>query len=391
MDKLRMLRLPAIILLVTAAAPLFAQPSPPPPGAPKPQRVYPPPKDAASNPQKPGTPAPLPAAAANTTIEIDLVMTDATQSLQSQTWGRVFDKIGQRVRVKTAGIEEDPKISETNRGPLRTVKLVGRIDRRGTLTFPGKSFTSGDEKALKEWLDELQVFGAQGNPTGQARWGLNTEQFQTLFTSLAEEVTTDVKGQPLVDVARSLGFGIDVPLRIHDTVADRWNPALTVTQDVRGLSRGSALAVLLNDHGLCIRPVRTPGGSVDLVVRSRDQTPDPWPVGWEPKPNVQRSDYAPELFAFRPIGFLDRPVSATIEEARTQTGCPIVIDTPALARKEIDLEKRTFGLPQKKTAWILVLQSALLGTNLVHQIRVDEAGRGFIFITPFESRAANTR
>ena len=93
------------------------------------------------------------------------------------------------------------------------------------------------------------------------------------------------------------------------------------------------------------------------------QTPDAWPLGWEPRPNVPRDDYAPTLFAFVPIGFLDRPVTETLVEAREQTGCAIVVDTPRLEKKEVDLAKRIYGVPEKKTAWVLILQSALTGTG----------------------------
>ena len=383
-------RLLLLIFAVAAASPASAQPPVQPPNAPKPQRIFPPPKEPAAPPSRPGQQPPKAAEASNTTLQIDLVMTEATQALQSQTWGRVFDRLGQRVRIKTGGIEEDPRISETIRGPLRTVLVVGTIDRRGTLSFPGRTFNAGDEKSLGEWLDELKVYGAQGNPAGKPRWGLNTEQFKQVFELLAENVETDLKGQPLIDAARSLGFGIEVPLRIHDSVGAKWKSEtapLTVLQDVRGLSRGSALAVLLNDHGLCFRPVRTPAGPIELVVTDKAQTPDGWPMGWEPRPDVQRSEYAPALFEFGPVGFLERPVTETFEEARMQTGTAIVLDLPALMQKEVDLTQKTYGVPQKKTAWILVLQNALTGTNLRPHIRIDEAGRGFIVVGLFDSKS----
>jgi hypothetical protein len=380
-----------VIAAALAARPVQAQSPTLPPNLPKPQRVYPPPKAPASETRVGEKPA-RPAEPSNTTLQIDLFASDPTQALQSQTWGRVFDQLGHRVRIRTGGAEDETKLSESNRGPLRTVLLVGKIDRRGTLTFPGKKFEPGDDKALKEWLDELQSYGAQGSPVGQPRWGLNADQFKDLFASLSEAVKTDVTGLPLVDVVRSFGFGIDVPLRIHDSVADRWKsaqPALAALQDVRGLTRGSALAVLLNDHGLCFRPLRTPSGAIDLVVLDKTQTPDAWPLGWEPRPDVSRNEYAPALFAFGPIGFLDRPVTETLADAREQTGCAFVVDTPGLLKKEINLSKRIYGVPQKKTAWVLVLQSALTGTGLLPHIRIDEAGRGFILVAPFESKSVS--
>jgi hypothetical protein len=382
----------AALVVAFVAGPVCAQSPVVPPNLPKPQRVYPPPTTPAVPDSRPGEKPSKPAEPTNTTIHIDLFSSDPTQALQSQTWGRVFDTLGHRVRIRTGGAEDEPQISESNRGPLRTVTLVGKIDRRGTVTFPGRTFNPGDDKALKEWLEELQSYGAQGSPIGKPRWGLNADQFQGLFTSLSEVVETDVTGLPLPDVVRSFGFGIDIPLRIHDSVADRWKSTasgLVALQDVRKLTRGSALAVLLNDHGLCFRPLRTPSGAIDLVVLDKAQTADPWPLGWEPRPNVPRNEYAPALFAFGPIGFLDRPVTETLADAREQTGCAMVVDTPGLLKKEVDLSKKIYGVPQKKTAWVLILQSALTGTGLLPHIRIDEAGRGFVLVAPFESKSVS--
>lgn len=356
----------------------------------QPQRVYPPSKSPGPSDPRPRTSAPAATEPRSTTVQIDLLMSDATQALESQRWGRVFDAIGHRVRVRTEGIDDKPGVTETKRGTLRTVTVVARIDRRGTLTLPGKTFQASDEKAIKEWLETLEAYGAQGSPAGQPRWGLSTAQFQELFRSLGKDVEQDVKGLPLIDAARSLGFTTEIPLRIHDAAAVQWNamnPQLLAMQDVKGLSRGSAFAILLNDHGLCIRPLRTPSGAIELVVHSRVDTTDPWPLGWEPRPDVPRSDYAPGLFNIIPIGFLNRPVLETLDDARTQTDCAIAVDLAGAARKEVDLSKKFYGLPQKKTAWTLVLNSALTGTGLVPHIRVDEAGRGFIYVAPFDSRS----
>ncbi len=367
-----------------------AQSPGPPSRPPAPQRVYPPPKaDTAVDPRPKEALREL-LEPRSTTLEIDLLQSEGAQPLESQQWGRIFDSIGRRVRVKAAAAEDQLDLTEVKRGSIRTVRLTGRIDRRGTLVFPGKTFRIGDDKALKEWLDELEAYGAQGSPVGKARWGLNTQQFQDLFKSLGTEVTIDVKGKALVDVVREFGLSKDGAVRIDPTIEAMWNatdPPLVAKQDVQGISRGSALAILLNDHDLCFRPLRTPAGAIDLVVLDRARTPDPWPPGWEPRPEVQRSDYAPGLFQFGLIGFLDQPLPEVFAECTRQSGCPIVLDLPGLARKEVDLSKKTFGLPQKKTAWFLVLQSALTGTQQVAHFRVDETGRGFLFVGPYESRS----
>ncbi|MBX3443382.1 MAG: hypothetical protein KF774_13335 [Planctomyces sp.] len=352
-----------------------------------------PPRAAAADTRPPrpdGSPAATPPAAPRATVlEVDLLMNDVGVGLDSQTWGRVFDQLGQTVRVRTPEVGEEPSVSETVRGTLRTVKIVGRIDRRGTLSFPGKSFRSDDARALREWLHEHEVYGALGSPEGQPRWGLTVEQFDDLMQRLAAPIEQDVLNRPLPEVAEAIGLGTEVPLRIHTSAQDAWSgdgSPPVATHEVRGLARGAGFSLLLANQGLCMRPLRTPAGAIELVVQPRADVAEPWPVGWELNTQVQRSDIVPELFEFRKIGFLDRPIEDTLAAAQEETGVVIALDHWKMAQKPIDLSDRRYGVSQKSSPWILIVNSALARTGLQAQFRLDEAGKGFLWITVFEPK-----
>jgi hypothetical protein len=137
-----------------------------------------------------------------------------------------------------------------------------------------------------------------------------------------------------------------------------------------------------------MRPQRTPKGTVELVVQLRSEIDDPWPVGWEPKDDVPRSEVVPELFRFRPIGFLSRPMLETLDAAEAETGVVIVVDFWKAKECEINLAEHRYGLPRAKTAWVLVIRSAMGKSQMQPRFRADELGAGFLWVTPLETRAA---
>src|SRR5690349_15190722 len=88
-------------LAVIAAVPLRGAPPTVPPNVPQPQRVYPPPQSPDAGKPRAGEGARRRAEPTNTTLQIDLFASDPTQALQSQNWGRVFDSLGHRIRIRT--------------------------------------------------------------------------------------------------------------------------------------------------------------------------------------------------------------------------------------------------------------------------------------------------
>jgi hypothetical protein len=330
----------------------------------------------------------------STIVQIEIIGTDATIGLESQNWGKTFETLGHSARIRTAEPGETPSVSESTRGTLRTVRVIGELNRKGSVTFPGKSFARSQERELKEWLDELESYGAQGSPSGQAHWGLNATQAEELLRTLSPPIESDCTGRPLTEIAAELGFGTEIPLRAHTSAQDAWTPkdtALIAMQEVKGLSRGSGFAALLADHGLCMRPIRTPQGKIELVIQRRQDVTDPWPVGWDPGTDIPRSQLMPTAFALKPIGFLDRPIAETIEEARIQTDSVIVVDHWNSTKSGIDLQKSRYEFSRKRTAWILVLKAAIGPTGMIANFRLDEAGKAFLMLAPFEQAPIKQR
>ena len=126
----------------------------------------------------------------NTRVTIEVFTGQEGTGLQAQQWESVFDRAGLLVRIHSPFPGDKISIKEKQLGKLREVYVVGKLERDGSLVFPGHKFAKSDSTAFEEWLRELKTYGAQGNPTGKAFWGLSQEQFEAMSGALTTPVRT---------------------------------------------------------------------------------------------------------------------------------------------------------------------------------------------------------
>ena len=248
-------------------------------------------------------------------------------------------------------------MKENVRGTLRWVIATGELDGRGTLKFPDRSFTLRQTTELKEWTDELKLYGAQGAPEGKPLWGLTYDQFNKVFESLSLPVANKIQGLSLEDALRQLQLPADMPIRYHSTAIKHLSATTKsgpVRSSVQGVSGGSALATVLANYGLGYRPLRTPAGSMELVVEPLADLKQPWPIGWEPDKEASRGKMAPGLFKMVPVGFDNVPLSSILDAVSEVATIPVVVNHYSAAEKGIDIEKTLVSYPQKRAAYMMV-------------------------------------
>jgi len=62
-------------------------------------------------------------------------------------------------------------------------------------------------------------------------------------------------------------------------------------------------------------------------------------------------------------------------------GLVYLIDHPALARFGIEMDKAAVNIPQTKTTYSQIIKRSLFQARLRGEIRCDEAGKPFLWIT----------
>ncbi len=332
--------------------------------------------------------------AVSTILEFE-ILTSQQANPAAQQWGKVFEKLGHKVSIRSGNEESRPSVVERPRGSLRFVTATALLNRQGGLSFGRKTFAMSETDKLAEWMEELLAYGAQGSPEGEPLWGLNRAQFEELYALLSKPLPVSTAGMEIGQLIDTLRSDHQIPIRLHTTMESKLDAAqgLTVlTSILEGFTTGTGLAAALNEQDAGFRPTRTPAGKVELEVRPLDQLKDPWPIGWEPKEETPRHLITPAIFKTNPIIELeDAPLGDVLVAIAAETKTPIVIDEPRCRAKNVDVRTKTISYPLKKhTAWVMVISSSVRKVGLDYQIRQDEAGRGFVLVTPFVPKAAET-
>jgi hypothetical protein len=340
-------------------------------------------------PRLPNAPPANPEGAAlKTVVEVDILSLELQGDPSSQKWGKVFEDMGLSVRIRN-GRDGKPGVTEKVRGSLRYVNASGVLNREGGLSFGKVTFRLSEGEKIKEWLEELKTYGAQGTPDGKPLWGLNRLQFEVVNAQMTKPLTIQTQGQSLTTLVKSLQADAKLPVRLHTATADWLLDAAhdrPITGDVSGFSTGTGLAVALNEIGTGLRPIRTPDGKIEYEILPLDQLKDPWPLGWEPHAETPRNLITPELFQMGVVGFDQSPLGDVLAAIQTESKTPIVIDMRRCLAKKIDVHKVLVSSPTKRTAWALVVSQCVRQAGLYNSYRQDEAGKGFVLVAPFEPK-----
>jgi hypothetical protein len=326
-----------------------------------------------------------PATNVKTLVEITVLLPRLGAAVEAQRWARIFSDLGVEAKFHSPLGTEELGVEEKLRGTFRTVKVTGQLADDGRLQLGGSVYTNDNLRPLKEWLATLTTYGAQGSPQGQPLWGLNEAQFTSIYEALSQPVEKELEGLTLADALRELPLPAQYPVRNLNS-ADQWlathKPA-PIENRVQGLSCGTALATILSETGLGFYPSRTPDGRIELQVEPRTPGKQVWPVGWDLPEGVDHGMLVPVLHKFLEIGFDDAALQDVLDAAAAAIEVPILIDYEATRAANVDLAKQTVSYAPKRTTWALMLNSIIRKANLIKEIRMDEAGKAFLFVAPF--------
>ncbi len=330
-----------------------------------------------------------------TELSVDLLLPRRQSNpLAGQKWASIFKDLGVYIRVRQRQANDTVGVEQFVYGTVRRVKVTGQIDRSGNIVLPDKTFRINDTEKLKEWIRELQLYGAQGAPQGQPLWGLKKAEFKKLYEKLAETVDHNTSGLSLTESIRLLDLPEEYPLkfsaatRSHLSTLERQQKLFPLKHDLRNFAKGTALAMILRGYSLSFSPRRLPDESIELNIEPYDEADNSWPIGWDPAPlGLKRLTLAGKMYRSTIIEIHDLPISQLIPKVQHETELDLYIDPLAISSASLNLDKLIVNFPRKRTSWSLCLRTVLAQVKLVQQLRVDENNRPFIWVTLFNSKA----
>jgi hypothetical protein len=326
-----------------------------------------------------------------TEVSFELISDRKSPRLAAQRWGATFQRLGVNARIRPSRGTEKLDIKETKRGTLRFVTVVGEIDSNGSLVFPGRRFGLADAAKLGDWILELKTYGAQGKADGKPGFGLSNAQFGQVFSVLGTPTKGNWEDLNFPTAIKQLEVPRSMPLRFSASAQQYLKthpPTWKTPESMSGFSKGTALAIVLNNAGLGFKPGRTPEGNLELLAIPLSEDKAIWPIGW---PLTKGPiNVVPKLVEIIPVELEDVPLPDVLMAATLATKVPIIVDNYRPAKAKINIDRIIVNQPLKKMSWSGLLDRATF-PKLMREQLTDEAGKPFVWITTRSVKQMNER
>ena len=239
-------------------------------------------------------------------------------------------------------------------------------------------FKRSEVKRLAQWLDDLAQNGPPDKRPKIVAFGLTAAQFEQVKKDLAVPVGFSTAGLARRDVVEKIARKLSFPLRFEDnfpqaSVEDK------VEDELSELSCGTALACLLRSAGYCLVPQAAGNQIKYSVFKAQLNIKEIWPVGR--KPEGPPPEVLPGLFEFLNVNVQNVPAATVLDAIGKRIKTPVLYDWAALAKYKIDPAKAMVSFPRARTNYSMALEKMLFPASLEFEIRVDEAGTAFLWVT----------
>lgn len=312
------------------------------------------------------------------TVQLDLVGDMQGSALVFQEWAQLLGKAGiQNVRIRA--VEESDNVGVRTEGdPKNPVYIVtGIVRSRDELIMPSGRIRRGDVERLAAWIKDLGEHGPASKREKKAAFGLTASQFDQAREDLATPVGFGTEGLDCRQVVERITRRLKTPLKLDALVAQSLADQ-KLSEDLTDLSSGTALAYTLRlvDYGFVPRAA---GGQLSYELLKYQSDMDMWPIGWPDTKPPQEA--LPGLVEFLNVNIQNVSAAKALEAIAERIKAPVLMDHAALARNNIDPTTVMVKLPPSRTTHSLALRKLLFQARLKFEVRYDDAGTPFLWIT----------
>jgi hypothetical protein len=326
-----------------------------------------------------GLPAALATAAPR--VDLELVTEPGFPITGAQEWITALKNVGAGdIRIRAARSGDQWSIANRGTEQSPAYQVVGILSADSVLRLPGGSFRMGDRAGISTWIKKLQEGGEEGLSAKPGAFGLTGKQLVAVHEQLAVPVSFETKGKRIGDVARGLVRALPLEVAV-DAAAQRAFAAdqTPVVEELQGVSCGTALAAILRPLGLVFLPEKQSGSEVRLLITDVRSAEQSWPVGWPPdKAPLQ---VMPDFFKTLNVEIEDTPLAEALPAIQGRLKVPFLFDHNSLARHRIDPTQVKVSIAPGNSYYKKILDTVLSQAKLKSEIRVDEAGQPFIWIS----------
>lgn len=318
---------------------------------------------------------------AEASVSIEVAMEEGLQVTAPTEWLQLLTSLGyQNVSMRSARPSDEPGVAESGTKERPRYRVTAMLTRRDELVLPGGRFTRGQRNQIKDYLESLAADGPTRMNAQKGSFGLTKEEFEKVHADLSLPLTGATKDEKLAKFVDQVSRASKVKLHVDPAAQKVIDKSAPIADEAESLTTGTATALLLAREDLVLVPTKEQGKELMLrIARRSDIRGDSWPVGW--KIDKSPSQVVPKL-----VETLNAEVEGfTLAEAMEAIGArmeiPIYWDHQALAKHKIDPTKIDVKFPRKRTHLKRVVDNLLFQGRLVGEVRVDEGGNAFYWIS----------
>jgi len=260
-----------------------------------------------------------------------------------------------------------------------TYRVLGMVSQRGELLVPGGRFGVTDRAGVARWVATLKTAGPPRKPGEKpAPFGMPADQLDLAARDLAKIVDFSTAGITPVELLTQLGNKLAYQVTAEQNVVTLLQKSEKIPGELKGLACGTVASAVLRRDGLSIIPKLSTAGRIEYVVEKAADGRDVWPVGWAPEKPLPQ--LLPDLFSLRAVQIDGNPASQVLQIVADRVKLPMIFDEQSLVLKKIDPAKAMVKIPDQKISYEGVLDRALYQAGLKHEVRLDDAGKPFLWI-----------
>jgi hypothetical protein len=327
-------------------------------------------------------------------IDLELATERGVQITAPHEWLQLLAAIGiENVRIRGMKPGDEPQVDNRGTEAEPSYHVVGILTARDQLRFPGGTFSRADRARLKDYFERLVADGAESLTAPRGMFDLTEKEIHAVFADLAQPINLETKGQPVQTVIEEIEAKFALKFDLDADVASMLRRAKPVADELKGVAAGTGLAIVFRANGLELRPEKSRGRAVvyrilpaeadslrnSTIGKTSDQEMRHWPIGWEPQ--GAPGNAAPTLFEFLNAEIDGYTLAETLTAIGPRVKIPMYLDHAALAAHKIDPAQIQVRIPRTRTIYKRVIDRALSQARLGSQVRIDEAGKPFLWIT----------
>ena len=312
-------------------------------------------------------------------VELQVVIDERTPLTGPQEWINRLGQVGVsglQIRSKQPGDQIGIERGGTESSPV--YRVTGALNSNNELVLPGARFALSEAGRVAQWVRDLTRLGPPSERPAKLAFGMSAQKLEQARKTLSPPVGFSTAGQVRVAVLEQIARRLQLPLELGRAQVEALQSD-KVEEELSGLSCGTALACVLRPAGLCLVPEEPDDGRLRYRVVRAEPNLEVWPIGWPP--DKPEPELLPAMYEFLNVNVQGVPVTEVLKVVGGRLKLPYLMDHNAMARHGIEPDQGTVKLPKSRTTYSLMLRKVLFQAKLKHEVRVDEAGAPFLWIS----------